>query len=195
MRHILIIDNQGVGSKKLPEMARAFGADVLVKKPPFNYSTMDLSGIIISGGSLDWNRHIEILEWYKQLMLNANTPILGICLGHRIIGVTQGARTGRLLLPENGSVEIIFHKDFPLSPGSTKALVEEQHKFELISLPLELVSYASSKLCRIQAIKHVTKPIFGIQFHVELGGAVGEQMLGNFLSLCSEPIMQDKNIS
>ncbi len=195
MRHILIIDNHGVGSKKLSEMVIAFGVDVLVKKPLSDYSNQDLFGTIISGGSLDWSRHLEILEWYKQLILNTRTPILGICLGHRIIGVTQGARAGRMLLPESGNVELTFHKDFPLIPGSKMVHVVEQHKFELLSLPLELESYASSKLCQIQAIKHIIKPIFGIQFHVELGGSVGEKMLGNFLRLCDEPHLQDKNIS
>ncbi len=195
MSLILIIDNGGVGSKKLPKMVSTYGADVLVKKPPFDYSNMVPSGIIISGGSLDWNRHLEILEWYKQLILSSNIPILGICLGHRIIGITQGARTGRMHLPESGKVDIVFHRDYPLSPGVKNALVIERHRFELLSLPLEMVSYASSVPCDIQAIKHRTKPIFGIQFHVELGGQVGEVILGNFLRLCDEALVQDKNIS
>ena len=195
MSQILIIDNGGVGSKKLPEMVRAYGSDVLVKKPPFDYSNMIRSGIIITGGSLDWNRHLEILEWYKQLILRNNTPILGICLGHRIIGVTQGARTGRMPFPETGKVDIVFQREFPLSPGAKNALVVEQHKFELLSLPSDMVSYASSERCKIQAIKHRTKPIFGTQFHVELGGPLGEVILGNFLRLCDDPRVQDKNIS
>ncbi|MFQ6010772.1 MAG: hypothetical protein ACE5KG_01200, partial [Nitrososphaerales archaeon] len=130
---ILIVDNKGVGSRSLPRMIQDHRARVLVKSPPFNYADLDHSGIIISGGSLDWARHLEILGWYKQLITTADVPILGICLGHRIIGVTQGARTRRMPVPENGDVEITFNKDYPLLPGTRKAIVKEQHQYELLT--------------------------------------------------------------
>jgi len=148
-------------------------------------------GVIFAGGiireSVLPGIYREIKHWSRRFIRELREPFLGICLGHMMLGLTYGAtyrvmkrRNQNPIVEEKGIVQITFHKKFPLTPRINRLDVFEDHERELARLPDCLINTASSKDSEIQAIYHVSKQQYGVQFHPERKGRV---VLNNFLKL------------
>ena len=69
---------------------------------------------------------------------------------------------------ENGFYPVNVVKDDPLFEGlSNPFIVRESHYCEVKSLPPEFDLLASTNACRIQAMKHRERILYGTQFHPE----------------------------
>jgi len=144
------------------------------------------SGIIISGtpafltdlNDEDFNNRIKHFGFIKD----SKIPILGICYGHQIVGLVHGAGVSKG--PHYyGSFKIDL-KDSVLFEGlSNFAMLEEDH-YESINLPKGFTHIGKSPSCHIEAMQHETKHLYGVQFHPEISGKAGLQILNNFLNLC-----------
>ena len=56
---------------------------------------------------------------------------------------------------------------------------------EVAKLPDDFELLASSKDCKVQAMKHKNKPFYGLQFHPEVEHTeYGEKMFKNFVKNC-----------
>jgi GMP synthase-like glutamine amidotransferase len=117
--------------------------------------------VIFSGTALRDNEFLsnsERFQWLKE----TEKPVLGICAGMEIIGMVFGAHLNRSL--EIGMSSISSIKENPLFTGDFRAYslhnvcVEASDLFEVLAL---------STKC-IQALKHKTKPIYGVLFHPEV---------------------------
>jgi GMP synthase (glutamine-hydrolysing) len=67
-------------------------------------------------------------------------------------------------------------------------LVEQRHFWELKAVPSGFVRLASSDACPIQAIRHGSRPLYGVQFHPERYSERhpgGRTILANFFGLGS----------
>lgn len=189
MREILVLNNKSETIDKLVESLEKMDAEITVKTPLQSFQPENYSGIVISGGALPKDKYKEILKWYKQLMNLAKVPILGICLGLRIMGYCYGARIRRLEKEENGIVKIFFHKKYPLAPDREELTVYETHLYELISTGEILENYGSSDMCKIQAVKNRDKMQFAVQFHPEIQEKnEGIIILQNFVNLCRKEV-------
>lgn len=137
---------------------------------------LQADGLILSGSYEMASDEITIekYNYVIRLIENFEKPILGICFGLHLIGIAYGASIAFIEHEdyeiENEKVmELHFDKDFPLAPN-TKLWVYQTHHQELRSTKhfLEYFrNHASSNTCKIQAISHHKKPIFGVQFHPE----------------------------
>ncbi len=140
---------------------------------------------MVSGGFLPKEDYKKLLIWYKNFLDQVEKPVLGICLGLRIFGYCYGARVRKMEEEENGVTTIFFHKEYPLAPGKKELKVYETHLYELISTGNNLINYGSSAKCKIQAVKHVFKPQYAVQFHPEIyENNEGLIIIKNFISLC-----------
>src|SRR3989344_9644550 len=124
-----------------------------------------LNKIIICGTSLKDSEYLENLNYFKWIKFpKLNKPILGICGGMQIISLIFGG-----VLVENkeiGQLKIQFEKEFLNFKPSEKE-VYLLHNYAVINNELEV--FASYKELEIpQAIKHKTKPIYGVLFHPEV---------------------------
>jgi len=120
----------------------------------------------------------------------ASVPILGVCLGHQAIGEAYGGKVIRA--PRgvmHGKTSHVRHDGTglfegvpdPLEVMRYHSLVVEHH-----SLPshLEVIARAEDAPDEIHALRHVTHPVVGVQFHPESVGTVhGKAILRNFLTL------------
>jgi anthranilate synthase component 2 len=111
-------------------------------------------------------------------------PILGICLGHQIIGVTFGASIRRARVIKHGKTSNIKHYNGPLYfkvPEIFEGM--RYHSLVIDNLPSELIVEATSlDDNEIMGIRHVEYPVFGTQFHPEsVGTKYGVRILKNFL--------------
>ena len=114
-------------------------------------------------------------------------PILGICLGHQVIGDVFSGHVTRALRPMHGRASPMLHQGANLFAGlkpETKAgrylsLIVEETPAMLDMLSVD----ARSPDGEIMALSHRTDPTFGVQFHPEsILTEEGEALLANFIA-------------
>ena len=119
----------------------------------------------------------------------AELPILGVCLGHQAIGEAYGGKVVRATRVMHGKTSRIEHSGNGLFEGLPTPLeVMRYHSLivEARSLPRELEVLATSRddPTEIQAMRHASHPVWGVQFHPEsIMTQEGKGLLRNFLSL------------
>ncbi len=175
------------GSSKVPDIARVLedlGAvahvtsssqlPALVSEPP--------AAIVISGNpALIRDTGTEFLADFNVLR-KLTLPVLGICFGHQVIGMLYGAEvtTGK---EDRDLRQLEIQQTEPLFAGLSATSKFQQDHTEEITLPREFNHLASSSHCFNEAMMHRERPLYGVQFHPEISGSAGKQLLANFLSL------------
>ena len=140
-------------------------------------------GLILGGGpSVDRAGHS--IDYVNEM----DCPILGICLGHQIIAEAYGGEIGAAGIESYAKIklEIIDENDILKGFGKT-ADVWASHKDEVIKPPENFKVLASSQICGVEAMKHESKPIYGIQFHPEVHHTEnGAKIFENFYEVCKK---------
>lgn len=117
-------------------------------------------------------------------------PILGICLGHQVIGEVFGGRVIRAPEPIHGKVSLIKHQgkglyqgvSDPFPAGRYHSLIVDQTGFPDC---LEITATTSDGL--IMGIRHRDFAVEGLQFHPEsILTPEGKQLLRNFITFINE---------
>lgn len=142
------------------------------------------SGIIISGAStlLTQVNSEEYLRLFK-FVKTVKTPILGICLGHQIIGLLYESEIRKGELVDRKEYIEIVKDDTLFTNIKNKSLFREEHS-EYITLPKGFSLLAKSKSCDNEVMKHKSKSIYGVQFHPEVSKDNGKKIFKNFLEMC-----------
>lgn len=145
-----------------------------------------IKGVILSGGNLRITSEICMNKIIKNIfpILELNVPILGICLGFQILGVIYGGELSKFpkFRNYNQSLEIKKNKLFKNLDNPVKFRQMHNDYLKTIS-PLFKIIATSNNGKIIQAFKHKTKEIYGVQFHPEISGKNGEILLNNFLDI------------
>ena len=116
-------------------------------------------------------------------------PILGVCLGHQAIGEAYGGTVIRAKRVMHGKTSRIAHRGVELFAGLPSPLeVMRYHSLivERDTLPdaLEVLATTCDDSTEIQALRHRTHPVWGVQFHPEsILTPHGKMLLANFLGL------------
>ncbi|MBI2111960.1 gamma-glutamyl-gamma-aminobutyrate hydrolase family protein [Candidatus Woesearchaeota archaeon] len=147
------------------------------------------SGIIISGGPtfLSQINQEEYLRNF-QFIKKTDLPVLGICLGHQILGLLYGSN---IYHGERTSKQEQIDLLQPSQPDelfidvNNKSSFREEH-YEFITLTDHFDLLARSDSCGNEAMKHKQKKIYSVQFHPEVSGKKGEIIFNNFLKICRE---------
>ncbi|MFH1722526.1 MAG: gamma-glutamyl-gamma-aminobutyrate hydrolase family protein, partial [Candidatus Altiarchaeota archaeon] len=115
-------------------------------------------------------------------------PILGICLGHQLIAHHFKGTVGRGESGEYAEVEIEILDPDTLFKGLPRHIkVWESHRDEVAKAPPDFTVLAKSEVCPVEAMRHKTKKIFGVQFHPEVEHTPqGSIILKNFIDLCEK---------
>lgn len=131
----------------------------------------DVDLLIIMGGPMSVNDMVQfpwlrIEKEFIRRAVEADIPILGICLGAQLIASAQGA-----LIRQNPSKEIGW---FPISGKSCdgcfrfpETLTVFHWHGETFDLPPDAQLLASTAECTNQAFQLADKKVIGIQFHLE----------------------------
>lgn len=113
-------------------------------------------------------------------------PILGICLGHQVIGEVFGGNVVRAPQPVHGKTTEVVHQGDglytdlpqPFTAGRYHSLIVEE-----ASLPECLEVTARNEENLIMGLRHRQFNVQGVQFHPEsILTPVGDKLLANFLS-------------
>lgn len=117
-------------------------------------------------------------------------PVLGVCLGHQVLGLARGAHVVRGPEPVHGRADRIEHSGRGLFRGLAPGLRAARYHSLVVdesTLPAELIVDARAPDGSVQALRATDCPHYGVQFHPEsILGEWGHQILANFLE--SNPV-------
>ncbi len=130
----------------------------------------DVSGVVLSPGPGDPARLDAPVALARALIADGR-PLLGICLGHQIIGRAAGAETRRLRFGHHGA----NHPVQDLDTGYVQ-VTAQNHEVQVVGDTLPAASgFRVSQLNlndrSVEGLRHAEKPIETVQYHPE--GAPG----------------------
>ena len=120
-------------------------------------------GVLLSNGPGDPDGVVGVVDCVKKLL--GKVPIMGICLGHQILGLACGAKTGRLHFGHHGC-------NHPVKNllTNTVEITSQNHNFAIMpdSLGGDLeVTHVNLNDGTIEGVRHRTLPAFSVQYHPE----------------------------
>jgi carbamoyl-phosphate synthase small subunit len=144
----------------------SYGCRVVVvpaDTPPEEIMKHNPDGIFLSNGPGDPAANLDGITTTKAL-LESQTPIFGICMGHQILGLSLGAETFKLKFGHRGLNQ----------PAGLKQHVEitsQNHGFaiEADSIPDAEVEITHLNLNdrTVAGLQHKSLPLFSVQYHPE----------------------------
>lgn len=135
--------------------AKTSAEDVLALQP---------DGVFLSNGPGDPAPCEYAIDAIK-ILLNANMPLFGICLGHQLLSLACGAQTIKMKFGHHGA-------NHPVQDIATKRVMitSQNHGFTVDekTLPANLVpTHRSLFDGSLQGVRHTEKPAFSFQGHPE----------------------------
>lgn len=124
-------------------------------------------GIMLSNGPGDPADNKEIIEQLKE-MCTFKIPIFGICLGHQLLALSQGAKTEKLKYGHRGANQPASYKD-----TGRVYITSQNHGYAVVSSTLpngadESFFNANDGTC--EGVEYTYMPAFSVQFHPEACG-------------------------
>jgi len=145
-----------IGARTIVLPATATLEDVMAHKP---------DGILLSNGPGDPAATGTYAAPQIKKMVDTGTPVMGVCLGHQMLGLALGAKTMKMPQGHHGAnhpvqdkstgkVEIVsMNHGFAIDPATLPKGVKETH-----------VSLFDGSNCGIEV---EGKPVFSVQYHPE----------------------------
>lgn len=123
--------------------------------------------------------------------LGEEIPVLGICLGHQAVAEAFGARVVRARHPLHGRATRVRHGGAGILaglPSPFPAGLYHSLEVEPGSIPPSLEVVAWGEAGEVMALRHRTRPVWGLQFHPEsILTPAGPEILRRFLDLGGLP--------
>ncbi len=122
----------------------------------------------------------------NELLLRAEVPTLGVCLGHQCLAHAYGGRVVRGAAPVHGKASPVAHDGrgvFAGLPSPLRAARYHSLVVDEASLPPCLEVTARSDDGAVMGLRHRERPVAGVQFHPEsVLSEHGAALARNFLA-------------
>ena len=182
----LMIDNYDSFVYNLKAYFQELGRDILVRRSDeitlADIQAMQPQGIILSPGPKR--------PWDAQLCVDTvrrfggKVPLLGVCLGHQVLGHCAGAVVEKGTRPMHGKVTRVRHNGTGLFAGLPREFnVTRYHSLVVRqdTLPEDYQVDCVAEDGAVMGLSHRTLPLFGVQFHPEaVLTEYGHELLENF---------------
>jgi anthranilate synthase/phosphoribosyltransferase len=190
---ILLIDNYDSFTYNLAQYLGELGVEVQVVRndaiTPDEIAAMAPTHIVISPGPgtpNDAGISLAIVERFAP-----SVPILGVCLGHQVIGQAFGGRVVRADRLMHGKVSPIEHDGLGLFRGLPSPFSATRYHSLIVAEPLPDCLELSARTLQdeVMGLRHQEYPTVGVQFHPEsILTQHGHQLLKNFLESASQSL-------
>lgn len=186
---VLIIDNYDSFTFNLVHAVAAITGEmpIVVRNDEMDWAAiqhLDFDSVIISPGPGRPDRAKDF-GVSRDAILHADVPVLGVCLGHQGIASLFGG-TVEQVGPVHGQLSEVIHAADELFAGIPERFsAVRYHSLAVLEpLPPELKKIAWSNDGMVMALRHVSRPIWGVQFHPEsVSTEFGVDLLRNFVAL------------
>jgi anthranilate synthase component 2 len=186
---LLVIDNYDSFTYNLVHFLGDLGAHSTVvrndKITLEEIAAMAPEAIVLSPGPATPNEAgicLALIDRFK-----ADTPILGVCLGHQAIGQAMGGDVVRAPELMHGKTSRINHSGKGIFRGLNSGFEATRYHSLIVkadTLPPDLEVTASTDDGLIMGLQHRRYPLHGVQFHPEsIASENGHALLQNFLNL------------
>ena len=154
---------------------------------------MNPDGIMLSNGPGNPEDNPEIIEEIRKIT-KAGKPMFGICLGHQLLAIAKGAKTGKMKFGHRGANQPV--KD--LTTGKVE-VTAHNHGFAVdapigkqVDAPFENGKYGKVFVSHIdlnddvvEGLQCVDIPAFSVQYHPEAcaGPKDTEELFGRFIQM------------
>jgi carbamoyl-phosphate synthase small subunit len=169
LRRVAVIDL----GLKFNTLRNLLQRNTLVAVFPYNVSFEELTawqpdGIVVSNGPGDPEPLVGVIQVVKSI-IDANIPVLGICLGHQIISLSQNLSTYKMHNGHRG----INHPVFNTVSGKCE-ITSQNHGFAVSrescqSNPDVEISHVHLNDNTVAGIRIKNKPVVSVQYHPEAG--------------------------
>ena len=189
MKKIILIDNYDSFTFNLYHYLSSFKVNVDVIRNDQITSNEILkkkyNKIVISPGPGNPNQSGNCLKIVKSLY--KKIPILGVCLGHQIIGQVFGSKIIQAKKLMHGKTSKILSKKTGILKNLPKSFEATRYHSLIIekkSLSKNLEITAESKDGLIMGVQHKEYDVHGVQFHPEsIKTKLGIKILKNFIRI------------
>ncbi len=187
---ILLIDNYDSFTFNLAQELGSMGLAVEVRRNDAfsleELERMPLQAVVISPGPGEpaaAGLSLKTVDFCKGRL-----PMLGICLGHQVIGACFGAGIVRAPRLMHGKTSLVYHYGDSIFNGVDSPFTAMRYHSLLVSrdsLPPSLEVIAATQEGEIMALRHrFYRNLIGLQFHPEsLFTPQGRTILANFCRL------------
>jgi anthranilate synthase/aminodeoxychorismate synthase-like glutamine amidotransferase len=184
---ILVIDNYDSFVFNLVQYLGELGASTLVWRNDAagveQVRELRPDGVLISPGPGHPREAGLSVEVVREL--GRSLPVLGVCLGHQVIGHVYGGQVVRAPELVHGKTSRIFHQGAGVLRGLPQPFAATRYHSLVVereSLPaaLEVTGWTANGL--VMALRHREHPVEGVQFHPEsILTERGHDLLRNWL--------------
>ena len=142
---------------------------------------MNPDGVFLSNGPADPSAVKYAIECVRELI--GKVPLMGICLGHQLLGLASDIKCERLKFGHHGC----NHPVKNLATGKVE-ITSQNHNFALTmdNIPDELeITHINLNDQTVEGIRHKNAPMFSVQYHPEAapGPHDSEYLFKQFLQL------------
>jgi len=186
---ILVIDNYDSFTYNLVQLLGRYKNDLVIKRndeiTEDDIEKLSPDKILISPGPgkpEDSNISLTAVRNFGK-----EIPVLGVCLGHQVIGMIYGGKVVKAPILMHGKVSEISHDNRTIFNNIPQKFIATRYHSLIIerkSIPAELEISAETDDGIVMGVRHKKYPVEGIQFHPEsFLTSEGETIIKNWLRL------------
>ncbi|MBQ5959393.1 MAG: glutamine-hydrolyzing carbamoyl-phosphate synthase small subunit [Firmicutes bacterium] len=142
-------------------------------------------GVMLSNGPGDPEDNEGVIREIRKIT-DARMPVFGICLGHQLLALAKGAKTGKMKFGHRGGNQPVKN----LETGRVY-ITSQNHGYEVLADTLPAgaeQSFINVNDGTCEGVRYTDTPAYTVQFHPEACGGPKdtEWLFGKFLELMDE---------
>ena len=180
---IVVVDTGGRYCRLIASRVRELGVYAEIKSASTKADEFrDYQGIVVSGGPA--SVYASDRPQVDGSLFQLDLPILGICYGHQLMADDFGGKVVQSGRGEYGLAYLkVREKNSIFRRLRSTEPVWMSHRDEVCDLPPQFNVIGETSGCRVAAMAHATKPLYGLQFHPEVVDTKrGNRIFQNFVT-------------